>query len=216
MGNVKYYRGTEAQIKSRTPDVDGIYFSTDTNKIFTVRNGAFVEQGSTEVKQSTGASTVATMSQAAITNALAGKANIGEAAGIRFLTEPPYEEVPTRVGEIVIVQRYDYSIALWISGEDRVFGGYCWFVMDEYNFIASTTSDETMTTTTSSEEEFMSTTTEEEFMSTTTEDVEMTSTTTSRAVYTTTTARTYSMRQGGEEQGDDTNTLQSVLDEYLA
>ena len=215
MGNVKYYRGTEAQIKSRTPDVDGIYFSTDTNKIFTVRNGAFVEQGSTEVKQSTGASTVATMSQAAITNALAGKANIGEAAGIRFLTEPPYEEVPTRVGEIVIVQRYDYSLALWISGEDRVFGGYCWFVMDEYNFIASTTSGEFMTTT-SSEEEFMSTTTEEEFMSTTTEDVEMTSTTTSRAVYTTTTARTYSMRQGGEEQGDDTNTLQSVLDEYLA
>lgn len=164
MGNVKHYKGTEAKIKAGVPDPDGIYFSTDTNKIFIVRNGSFIEQGP-------------------------------RVSYYNESSSPDWE--PTFAGEIVFCQHY-YEMRIYVSGYDTVNGGLCWFVLGNYAY-ASTTESLAGTSTTSS-------------VNTTTTTTSTTSTSTS----TSTTERPYSMRQGDEVTGDDTNTLQSVLDDYLA
>ena len=139
MGRIKFIKGSESSIKSQSPDKDGFYVSTDTNKIFMSHDGStFKELGGASVLQNTGASTVSTMSQAAITNALSGKLDF-------YVTSSFQAEVPQKAGVVQLVFNSYGNGTMYISGIAPS-GGYCWYSMSS-GLYASTTPPAGSTTT---------------------------------------------------------------------
>lgn len=201
MGNVKYYRGTEAQIKSQIPDVDGIYFSSDTNKIFRSKDGSsFEELGGATVVQTTGVSTTSTMSQLAITEALANKVNVGDGITLEEVSTGQPNHNPTAAGQIYITEAHPaagtYSGSIFLSAYSSLMGNYVWYEVATACVTLWVQSSGTSTTTAAVPS------------NTTTS----TSTSTSTSSSTSTTTQNTGVQSVSE---GDSNTLESVLNSYL-